>query len=129
MNLSSEKIVISTSDRDVFEQLTDFSYFKELLPPNLQKFETTEDTIVFQLQGMPEIGLRLKEATPYTNIVFEASGGKIPFILEATIHSLGEQQTEIQWHFSGNFSPMLTLMVKKPITKFIEALTEKSRAL
>jgi carbon monoxide dehydrogenase subunit G len=50
-----------------------------------------------------------------------ADGGNVPFELQANLEDIDEK-TKIQLVFEGNINPMMQMMVKKPLTQFLEAL-------
>ena len=123
MNLESPKISVSKSPEDVFDFLANVKNFESLMPENISKFEVlTEDTFVFALKGMPEIILKKKEVTPPNKIVLGAAGGKIDFSLIGNITKKDDATSEVQLQFSGDFNPMMAMMIKGPISKFIETL-------
>ena len=123
MNLESPKINVDKSSQDVFNFLTDIKNFKTLMPENISKFEVLdEDKFLFALQGMPEIVLKKKEVIPPSKIVLGAAGGKIDFSLIATIRETSDASSEVKLDFTGDFNPMMAMMIKSPISKFIETL-------
>ena len=126
MNLISPKITIPKSASEVFDFLSDVKNFKKLMPENISKFEILEkDKFIFSLSGMPEIVLEKKSHQTLNSIVLVAAAGKLNFSLETIITELGEKQSEVQINFSGDFNPMMAMMAKGPITKFIETLAKK----
>lgn len=123
MNLESPKISVGKSPEDVFNFLSDIKNFESLMPENISKFEVlNDDTFVFALSGMPEITLKKKEVVPPNKIVFGAAGGKIDFSLIGHIIEKDDATSEVKLEFSGDFNPMMAMMIKKPISKFIETL-------
>ena len=123
MKLESPKISVSKSPEDVFKFLSDVKNFETLMPENISKFEVLgEDKFLFALKGMPEIILKKKEVTPPNRIVLGAAGGKLDFSLIGNITQISETSSEVQLEFTGDFNPMMAMMIKGPITKFIETL-------
>tara|TARA_R110002072_G_scaffold138716_1_gene282132 strand:+ start:105 stop:500 length:396 start_codon:yes stop_codon:yes gene_type:complete len=123
MNLESPKISVEKSPQDIFNFLSDIKNFESLMPENISKFEVLDDDkFLFALKGMPEIILKKKEAIPPNKIVLGAAGGKIDFALIANIIEIDQKTSEVQLAFNGDFNPMMAMMIKKPITKFIETL-------
>ncbi|MBJ6368122.1 SRPBCC family protein [Snuella sedimenti] len=123
MNLESPKVNVAKSPQEVFDFLTDVKNFESLMPENISKFEIIgEDTFLFALKGMPEITLKRKEVIPPNKIVLGAAGGKIDFSLTGTINEIDSKTSEVQLKFNGDFNPMMAMMIKGPITKFIETL-------
>ncbi|WP_353779812.1 SRPBCC family protein [Winogradskyella sp. 3972H.M.0a.05] len=123
MNLESPKVTLNKSPQEVFDFLSDVKNFESLMPENISKFEVLEeDTFLFALKGMPEIVLKKKEAEAPNKIVLGAAGGKLDFSLTANIQASGDNGSDVQLVFSGDFNPMMAMMIKGPIGKFIETL-------
>ena len=123
MNLESPKISLSKSANEVFDFLSNVKNFEGLMPENISKFDLLEkDKFIFALTGMPEIILQKKSEQAPNRIVLGAAGGKLDFTLKAKITSIEANKTEVQLSFTGNFNPMMAMMIKGPISKFIETL-------
>ncbi|GAL63880.1 MULTISPECIES: SRPBCC domain-containing protein [Algibacter] len=123
MNLESPKVNVTKSPQEVFNFLEDIKNFKSLMPENISKFEVLDDDkFLFALKGMPEIVLKKKEVIPPNKIVLGAAGGKLDFSLIGNIVETADGNSEVQLEFAGDFNPMMAMMIKGPITKFIETL-------
>lgn len=124
MNLESPKTNVEKSAAYIFNALTDIKNFEKLMPENIAKFEVIdENCFEFGLKGMPEIKLVKKEATPNSKVVLGAASSKLPFTLTAAIETITENSCAVQLFFEGDFNPMMAMMVKGPISKFIETLS------
>jgi len=124
MNLETKKTIINKSQKYFFEFLTDLNNFKQLMPENTDKFEVDGESFIFSLKGMPEIRLVLKEKQEFDKIILGAASSKLDFTLSAIINEVSENSCEAQLLFNGDFNPMMAMMVKKPLTNFIDTLTE-----
>ncbi|WP_370391912.1 SRPBCC family protein [uncultured Winogradskyella sp.] len=123
MNLESPKVTINKSAKDTFEFLSQVENFEALMPNTIQKFEIIDtDKFLFALKGMPEIVLEKKESQPHDKIVLGAGGGKLDFSLTAHIENLEENKSAVNLSFEGEFNAMMAMMIKGPISKFIETL-------
>ncbi|MFD2552588.1 SRPBCC family protein [Bizionia sediminis] len=123
MHLESPKTTIPKSADTVFNFLSDIKNFEKLMPENISKFEVLgDDKFLFALKGMPEIILKKKEVTPNSKIVLGAAGGKLDFSLTGHIQEIDANSSEVQLAFSGEFNSMMAMMIKGPISKFIETL-------
>lgn len=129
MNINGKKVVVQKSQQALYEFLTDLKNFEKLMPDSIQKFEVDGDSFLFGLKGMPEIRLVLKEKTPYSNITLGAASSKLDFHLVADITAIDANSCEAQLDFNGEFNMMMAMMVKKPLTTFIETLTENMEKL
>lgn len=124
MNIESNTVTVDKSNKDVFDFLTNLQNFEQLMPEETQKFEVDGDSFLFALKGMPEIRLVLKERIAHTSIILGAASSKLPFTLSAKIQEVSEIQCKVQLLFDGDFNPMMAMMVKKPLGKFIDTLAE-----
>jgi hypothetical protein len=130
MKLESPKVTVEKSAQHVFNALTDVKNFEKLMPENIAKFEVLGDDIFnFGLKGMPEIKLRLQDKSPYSTVVLAAASDKLPFMLTANLDSLSENSSTVQLQFEGEFNPMMAMMIKGPISKFIETLAQNMHKL
>lgn len=130
MEIKSKKVNVQKSANTLCEYLCDVVNFEQLMPENISKFEVIrEDAFVFALKGMPEIALEVKEVFKPNKVVLGAIGDKIPFRLESRITELSDSSSEVELIFSGDFNPMMSMMIKGPITKFLETLATNMEKL
>jgi carbon monoxide dehydrogenase subunit G len=121
MKLESSIATVAKPIEDVFEQLTRASTYEQLMPEEASFRIKDEKHFSFKLGSMPVIPLKLERQTPNTQIVMAADGGNVPFELHANLEAV-DGETKIQLVFEGNINPMMQMMVKKPLTQFLEAL-------
>lgn len=125
MNLESPKVNVPKSAEYLFNALNDVKNFEKLMPENIAKFEVIdENCFEFGLKGMPEIKLVKKGGTPNSQIVLGAASSKLPFTLTGNLNAIDAYNTEVQLDFEGDFNPMMAMMIKGPISKFIETLAQ-----
>ncbi|MDY7396926.1 SRPBCC family protein [Aureibaculum sp. 2210JD6-5] len=130
MNLETDKVIVKKSQEEMFEFLTKVENYEQIMPENTDKFEVGEDSFLFALKGMPEIRLKLREKIANNKVVLGSTSDKFPFTLTGNIekHTPNPSQEgnfcEVQLVFDGKFNPMMAMMIKNPIQKFISTLTE-----
>ncbi|URC11061.1 SRPBCC family protein [Flavobacterium sp. B183] len=130
MNLESPKVTVQKSAQDLFDLLTDVKNFEKLMPDNIAKFEVIgEDAFIFGLKGMPEIKLKMKDKIAPSKIVLGAASDKLPFTLTSNIDSVSGSESAVQLFFEGEFNAMMAMMIKGPISKFIETLANNMTKL
>ena len=123
MNLESPKVNVAKSAEYLFNALNDVKNFEKLMPENIAKFEVIgDDAFIFGLKGMPEIKLKMKEKVAPNKIVLGAASDKLPFNLGANIDTVSDNSSAVKLDFEGDFNPMMAMMIKGPISKFIETL-------
>ena len=129
MKLESKKSVIQKSQKEFFDFLTTLKNFEQLMPENTDKFEVDGDSFIFSLKGMPEIRLVIKEKQEFDKIILGAASSKLSFSLVALINEVSENTCEVQLLFEGDFNPMMAMMIKSPLQKFIDTLSENAKNL
>jgi len=130
MELKSKKVTVQKDASALCSFLSDVKNFEQLMPENISKFEVIrDDAFVFALKGMPDIALEVKEVISPNKVVLGAISDKIPFRLEGLIAEINNDSSEAELVFSGDFNPMMAMMVKGPITKFLETLSQNMAAL
>ena len=125
MKLNSKKVTVQKSAEALCDYLSDVQNFKTLMPENISKFEViNEKAFVFALKGMPEIALEVKEINAPNQVVLGAMSDKLPFTLTGNIAAVDTNTCDVELLFEGDFNPMMSMMIKSPITKFIETLAD-----
>jgi len=128
MTIESSTTQIERSIEDVFEKLTQASTYEQLMPEDASFRISDESHFSFKLGSMPVIPLKMERQTPYSQIVLAADGGNVPFELKANLSKV-DKKTQIQLVFEGDINPMMQMMVKKPLTQFLEALIGNAKKL
>ena len=124
MLIETPKAQVSKSKEETFNFLNDLSNFRQLMPENIDKFEVlNENRFLFALKGMPEIVLEKKDQTPFNQLVLGAASEKLPFTLTANIEEIESVKSEVVLSFTGEFNAMMAMMIKKPITNFVNTLS------
>ena len=130
MNLTSKKVTVQKSAEVLCDFLCDVKNFEKLMPDNISKFEIIRDNaFVFALKGMPEIALELKEVIAPNKVTLVAISDKLPFTLIGNIEAINEISSDVSLQFEGDFNPMMAMMIKGPIKKFIETLSSNLEGL
>jgi len=129
MNLESPKVSVQKSSNEMFEFLAKVENFEKIMPEDIDKFEAKEDSFLFALKGMPPIKLKLNELVPSSKVVLGSTNDKIPFTLTGNISETGDNTSDVQLVFNGKFNMMMAMMVKAPLKKFINTLSENIEKL
>ncbi len=124
MNIEGAKVTVNKSAEETYNFFINLENFEQLMPESTQKFEVDGNSFLFALKGMPEIRLVLGERVEFSKISLNAASSKLSFSLSAHINETSDTSSEVQLKFVGDFNPMMAMMVKKPLTSFINTLTE-----
>lgn len=124
MKLSSNTATVNKSASEVCAFLADVKNFEQLMPETISKFEVIrENAFVFALKGMPEIALEVKEVNSPNEVILGAISDKLAFTLTADVEEIDDDTSEVELLFEGKFNTMMAMMIKGPISKFIETLS------
>lgn len=130
MNLESKKASVHKGELECYQFLSKPENYKDLMPDSTDKFELNEEGgFLFKLKGMPEIALKLEEKTPNTTVVWGSANKNFKFNLTIDIQEIAESESDVRLLFNGDFNPMMAMMVKKPLQKFIDTLSDNFAAL
>jgi len=95
------------------------------MPESVERFTADDNTFVFGLKGMPDVRLLVDEVREPDLLKFTAASSKLDFTL-STILETREDGTYVKYLFDGNFNPMMKMMVERPLTRFIEDLSQST---
>ena len=122
MEISSSIARIDHPTEQLFSKLSIVETYEGLMPEGAAFSKIDDRRFRFKLGGMPEIGLTIGDKQPNESIVLTSSSDKISFSLRGQLTKISETQTDVQLQFEGDFNPMMVMMVKKPLTQFMESL-------
>ena len=120
----SPEVIINKSAEDFFNKIGDLNNLKDIMPSSINDFESTETTCSFKMKGMPALNLELGEKTPFSKISLTAKGSQVPFSLDCFITEKGDQ-CQARLEINAELNMMLEMMVKKPLTEFLNVLASK----
>ncbi|WP_297796110.1 SRPBCC family protein [uncultured Eudoraea sp.] len=125
MEIETQHKTVSKKIEDVYEFVTDLKNFEQLMPDSIDKFEVLDsDTFLFALSGMPQIVLKRKHQQPMDKLVLGAASDKLPFTLTVDLNAKNDDETGVILRFEGEFNSMMAMMIKTPITNFMNALSD-----
>ena len=122
MEINSSIARVDHSNEQLFSKLSSVETYEGLMPEGSTFTKIDDNRFRFKFGGMPEIGLTIGDKQPNESIVLTSSNDKISFSLRGQLTKVSETQTDVQLQFDGDFNPMMAIMVKKPLTKFMESL-------
>lgn len=126
--IESDKVEINNSAEKIFNHLSDFNNFSQLMPPQVTNWQSTADECSFTLNGMATIGMKIVEKTPNTKISIN-SHGKVPFEFKLFVLLTEKDASNCvgQLTFESDLNPMLKMMVEKPLGNFFNMLAQKMK--
>ena len=126
MKIESTKVEISKSQTEIYEFLSDFNNFENLMPENVSNWESTADECSFSVKGMASIGMAISDRMPDEQILI-SSTPKSPFRfnLNCFVENVDETQSITQLVFEAELNPVIQMMAEKPLTNLFELIIDK----
>ncbi len=124
----SPEIIVNKTAKDFFNKIGDLNNLKDIMPPQITDFKSTETTCSFKMNGMPELALEITEKTEFSKISLTAIESQIPFSLNCFITEKGEQ-CQARLEINAELNMMMRMMVEKPLTQFLDVLASKMQNL
>lgn len=128
--IESDKVLIENSAANVFNYLSNFNNFKQLMPEQVTEWKSTEDECSFNINGMAVIGMKIIDKVPVSAIHI-VSNGKVPFEfkLDVLLNAADDNKTFGQLVFQSELNMMVKMMVEKPLTNFFNLLAQKMKEI
>ncbi|MFM7217460.1 MAG: SRPBCC family protein [Bacteroidota bacterium] len=127
--ITSDKVLLEKSAKEIFSFLSDFNNFEKLMPEQVTNWKSTAEECSFTVSGMASLGMKITEKTPDT-LIKAVKHGSAPF--DFTLSCLIEDQSpgcQVQLQFDADLNPMLKMMAERPLTNFLNLLTQKLKAI
>ena len=126
--IESQQVEVNKSAEEIFNFISDFNNFSQLMPSSVKDLETTEETCSFSLKGMPTIKLKVGEKTPFSLVSMVADGGQIAFSLNCALEEDGDN-CKAKLFFEAELNMMMKMMVEKPLTNFLNILVDRLKEI
>ena len=127
LKVESKTGKISDSDEHIYNFLADFSNFNSLVSQDRMKnWKATADTCSFTLDGLGDIGMKIIEREPYKLI--EVAGdetSKFSYFFWIQLKKMDEMDTSVKLTIHADINPLVQMMAKKPLQKFLDLLIEQ----
>ena len=122
-NFKSPEVKVNLSAEMLYAKLSNLNNLKDILPPEISDFQSTQDSCSFKMGGMPKITLVTAEKTPFSKIMLQAENSQIPFSLECNIRQNGEYCKTV-FEVNAELNMMMRMMLEKPLTNFLNAIAK-----
>jgi len=127
MKLESKIGKIENSDERIYNFLTDFNNFKDLIPQDkVENWEATEDTCSFSINPIGQTGVKIIEKKPYSLIkLVNLEESDFNFIFWVQLKPAEENSSHIRLTLEVQLNTMMEMMAKKPLQEFLDKLVDQ----
>jgi len=116
------------NDSEIFGLLSDLNNIekiKDKIPQDkITDLVFDADSCRFTVEMVGQIGLRIVEREPFKTIKFSADQSPIDFNLWIQLKQVEEDDTRIKVTVKADLSPMIKMVVAKPMETFVDKLAE-----
>ena len=129
--IESRMGIIKSSDEKIYNFLSDFNNFKDLIPADkVTDWESTEDSCKFKVEGIGQAGLKMIEKEPHKLIkITSDETTPLPFQLWIQIKSVEENDSRIKITIDMDVNPVMVSMVKSPLQSFVDTLVDQAEKM
>ena len=123
--IESDTRLISKTDKQIFDFLSDFNNFEQLMPDRVTDWQSDEKTCSFTISGLASLGMEIIETTANSSIKIK-DFGKVPFKFNfyVNIENQGDK-SNVNLIFDADLNTMLKMVAVKPLTNFLNMLLDE----
>lgn len=127
MKLESKIGKVSYSDEEVYNFLTDFNNFKNLIPEDkVSNWKSDENSCSFTVNPIGETGIKIIEKEAFKLIKLSSlENDKFNFTFWVQLKMMEEKDTRIKLTLQADLNPMIQMMAKKPLQEFLDKLIDQ----
>ncbi len=110
----------------IYNYISDINNYELILGDEIKDFNIIDEEIFcVKIGGLPLIELKLEPNDNEKSIKLLSSNPKMIFHFSFLVKKNDETNSEIEIEFNGEFSSMMEMMIKNPITKFTDEIATK----
>ena len=127
MTIESKKTLINAPSERIFNFVSDFNNFGNMMPPQVEGWQTDGNTCSFKISGFMQITLEMVERTPFSKVIVAPaadSGSPMPFKMVIDMKEK-ESQTETRIAFDIDANPMMVMMIKGKAKDALDLMADR----
>lgn len=129
VKIESKKVEIKRNVEFVYEYLADFTHFSMVANDKIENFKATQDCCSFTIKGMTDMGLKIISRLPNESITISndtdvQSSMPLNFLIIFEFERVEPYVTKVIVKMELDANPMIAMMVKKPLEKFVNSLAD-----
>ena len=134
VKIESKKVELNRNVEFVYEYLSDFTHFSMMANDKIENFKATQDRCSFTVKGMTDMGLKIIARVPNESITISndtdiPSSMPLNFLIIFEFERLEPYVTKAVVKMELDANPMIAMMVKKPLEKFVNSLADGKKMM
>ncbi len=131
MKIESKTGKSASSDKQIYEFITDFNNFRNLLPDDkVTEWESSTDHCSFRVDPVGRTGMQIIEKEPHKllKIASDPALSAHQFTIWIQIKQVAESDTRVRITIEPHVNMMVLSMIKGPLKNFVDGLIDKLEA-
>jgi len=126
-SIKSNRESIKASSGAIFDLLSDYRNFDELLPEQVTNWQVTDDVCRFTIKGLADISLKISKRIPGSLVIYSSQNASpFPFDLVFEIEP-DNASSYITCEFRGELNTMMQMLAKTPLQNFVNMVIDRLR--
>jgi carbon monoxide dehydrogenase subunit G len=122
----SEQVSIPAPAATVFDFLSDFRNFQNLMPSQISNWKADADTCSFTIEGLAGLSMRIASRAPHTNVHIVSEGkNPVAYTLDCFLKPDGNDRCKASLEFDAALNPFMEMVASRPLQNFVNMLAEK----
>jgi carbon monoxide dehydrogenase subunit G len=122
----SEQVNITRNQQLIFEFLSNFNNFEELMPSQVTDWQSDPERCSFTIQNMATLGMTYAEKSPFDHIKIISEGrSPFEFNMHCFLEPIADNSTNVNLQLNADLNFMLKMVASKPLANFISILANK----
>ncbi len=126
-SFSSRTIKIEKPASEIFEKLSDFNNFKDMIPSDkVEDFDCTATTCSFTVKGLQRVNVRVKEVVDNKKIVYETVDGKpVEMTFGFDLFEISDNNSEMKINIDVQVDGLMSGIISRPINNMLNMMADK----
>jgi carbon monoxide dehydrogenase subunit G len=127
MKVESKIGKIEASDEKIYNFLTNFNNFKQMIPADkIKNWQSDETSCRFTVDFVGETGVKILQKEPYSLIKLASiDDSKYNFLFWVQLKKIDSEDTHIKLTMEAKLNPMIEMMAKKPLQEFLDKVVDQ----
>jgi carbon monoxide dehydrogenase subunit G len=127
MRLESKIGSIPHTDERIYNFLTDFNNFRDLIPKDkLQDWNADETSCSFTISPLGRTGVKIIDRQPCKLIKLTSlEDSSYNFVFWVQLKAMTENDTRIKLTLDAELNSMIEMMARKPLQEFLDKLVDQ----
>ena len=124
-SITAERKLFIVEAAKVANYLSDMQNFRQIMPEQIEDWYADEMSCSFFIKNLGKLGMTKGEVSNMQQFEFPSSeSSKVKFILYFNFQNIGNDESEGFFELKADMNPMIEMMAKRPLTNFVNILTE-----